>query len=357
MPVSISQLYGSTVNDPSSLPYFGPLGSLYNNKYTFNALQYPRDLQSPQKGHVVKFDFYKVSPITLNEITTWAAKGVTAGTAAVVNTLQNTNSSTIQQTASAALDATVNGLTAAGDAAQSLYSDASGTINAAGQKVAQYLTSSGVGNYSSTSLQIMPRTTGSVEASVSLYMPDTLSFEYKSEYTDTSLAAAAGSLPLGLGKIPQAITSTFGPEGNAALRLALNAGGYVFNPQQQLLFQGINFRTFNMTFTFTPYSAQDAENVKQIIKTFRKFAAPTVVTGLAGFFFNPPGMLDITFLYNGAQNTNLNLIKRSVITDVEVNYAPNGWAAHENGAPVQTVMTVGFQEMVLVDSAAIDQGY
>ena len=100
-----------------------------------------------------------------------------------------------------------------------------------------------------------------------------------------------------------------------------------------------------------------AENVKNIIQTFRQYAAPTVVRGLAGFFFNPPGMFDVSFLYNGQQNAKLNKIKKSVITSVDVNYAPNGWAAHEDGAPVQTTLTLQFQEMSLTDSSDIANGY
>ena len=187
-------------------------------------------------------------------------------------------------------------------------------------------------------------------------MPDTVDFNYAPQYSNLSLADAAGSIPL-VGKIAKAITSGEYGLGNSAVKLGLNAAGYVFNPQQQLLFEGIDFRTYNMSFTFTPSSPQESENVKNIIQTFRKYAAPTVVTGAAGFFFNPPGMVDVSFLYNGTKNPNLNYIKRSVIENIDVNYAPNGWAAHEDGAPVQTTITIQFKEMFLVDRKAIEQGY
>ena len=110
--------------------------------------------------------------------------------------------------------------------------------------------------------------------------------------------------------------------------------------------------------SFTPSSPQEAQNIKNIIQTFRKYAAPTIVNGAAGFFFNPPGMFDVSFLYNGQTNTNLNRIKRSVIENIDVNYAPNGWAAHEDGAPVQTTVTINFKEMFLVDRKQIENnGY
>jgi hypothetical protein len=39
-------------------------------------------------------------------------------------------------------------------------------------------------------------------------------------------------------------------------KLLLRGQGYAFNPQQQILFEGIDFRTYTMSFTFTPYSQE-----------------------------------------------------------------------------------------------------
>ena len=67
MAVSIIQNYGIG-NNPSDQAFAGPLAALYNNRYAFDSLQYPRDLGSSYKGHIVKFDIYEVVPKTLNEI-------------------------------------------------------------------------------------------------------------------------------------------------------------------------------------------------------------------------------------------------------------------------------------------------
>ena len=64
-----------------------------------------------------------------------------------------------------------------------------------------------------------------------------------------------------------------------------------------------------------------------------------------------------TILFNGKENIHLNKIKESVITSIDVNYSPNGWAAHDDGTPVQTTMTVQFKEIELVDRNAVNQGY
>jgi len=139
--------------------------------------------------------------------------------------------------------------------------------------------------------------------------------------------------------------------------LAMSAAGYVFNPQQQVLFEGIDFRPYEMTFTFTPSSPDETRNVNAIIKTLRYHAAPQI-GGVGGFFFIPPSVFNVSFRYNGKVNPNINLLKKSVLKSVNVNYAPNGWAAFEgNGAPVQTVVSLQFQEIVLVDKTQINQGF
>jgi hypothetical protein len=195
----------------------------------------------------------------------------------------------------------------------------------------------------------------SATATISLYMPDGIEFGQHASYNQIGLLDAAASIPF-VGKIPSVVLSTLK---NDAMRLTLNAMGYVFNPQEQVLFEGMDFRTFNMSFTFTPFSSDEAQQVRNIIKTFRKNAAPTIRTGGAqGFFYTPPSVFDISFLKGGSVNENINKLKECVLTDVTVNYAPNGtWSTYDDGMPVQTTLSLSFKEIELVDSVAIEQGF
>jgi hypothetical protein len=161
------------------------------------------------------------------------------------------------------------------------------------------------------------------------------------------------------------ILGTLGQIGSAAIslsqtnaaKLALSTQGLAVNPQQQLLFGGIDFRTYQMAFTFTPYSRQEAETVKEIIKLFRYHAAPQITTAAAGMFFVPPSTFDLDFLFNGQRNNNITRVAESVITSIDVNYSPNGWSAHDDGAPVQTTLTINFKEIELIDKDKIKAGY
>ena len=73
-------------------------------------------------------------------------------------------------------------------------------------------------------------------------------------------------------------------------------------------------------------------------------------------FFIPPSTFNLEFYYNNGVNTNIGKVAESVIEGIEVNYAPNGWSTHTDGAPVQTTMTISFKEIELIDRAKIESG-
>lgn len=336
-----------SVNLTSKEPV-GPLAALYKNKFQSDRYVYPRDLGSSYRGHYIDFQFLRVKPSSLDEITNQVKKvaGAAVGGAAV----------TVAAGAAAGV---------AGAAATNSLLVASAATVLAGGATAYGVVSSGVDKIISseivsdamfgdtTGISISPEMVQTSD-NIKLYMPETLEFSYESNYSDLSIGEALGESMLTSGFGGRAITSAIQDPG---AKLALNKAGYVYNPQQQLLFNGIDFRTYQMSFTFTPYSKAEAEAVKNIIRAFRKCAAPTVVTEAAGFFFNPPGMVDIKFYKDGVENTNLHKLKRCVLESVTVNYAPNGWTAMQDGMPMQTTMTLSFKETQLVDSNDISKGY
>lgn len=293
----------------------GPLKDLFTSKYNYKLLQYPADLNSSGKGHSIIFDVYNVHSTSMEQVgEAWsvAKKEVIS---AVSNPEKFANDINI--------------------AAQNTSLE--GTLDTIKTSIAKF--------------QVPKK---DYQTTVSLYMPDTLSFGYDVGYDgQTTLASAASSVPF-VGAIARAATGVLD---NQAAKLALRQFGYAFNPQAQMLFDNINFRTYPMTFTFTPRSAQEAAKVHEIIQTFRKHAAPTIVNASAGFFFKPPSIFNVSFWSDGKENTNINKILDSVIENVEVNYAPNGWSAHKDGAPVQITMTLSFKEIVLVDRNKIENGY
>jgi hypothetical protein len=299
----------------------GPLGLLFNNPFSQTNLHYPRDLQSTARGHYVTFLIKDINPVGYDESAGYDLGGVASALGEGLNT------------------------------------------------IAQITTGLGLFN---PSLQLSPETTTS-RGSISLYIPETMNFTYGASYGEASLTKIAGegigAIAKGIsGAIPgsdtavgKAFSSIAGGIGDAvtgdALKVALKSVGLAVNPKLQLLFEGIGFRSYQMAFTFTPYSSQEADQVTKIINAFKQFAAPRIVKGgTNGMLFIPPAVFEPKFYYNGLENKKINAVKPSVIESVDVNYAPNGWSTFGDGAPVQTTLTLQFKETELLDRDTLVTG-
>lgn len=305
-----------------SISFGGPLGSLYQRD-GLDFVQYPRDLGSATKAHTVQFTIEEVQETSFADVQN-TGKNLMAGSS-------NLTSKDVAESVGAATSSAVSFLTGGfGEAIDS--------------------TSSAIGNVT----RAISERKGKPVGYIALYMPDNFNITSNMSYDDsTTIASAAGALPL-IGSAVSKLTSGIQ---NDAARLALNKAGYVFNPQKQMLFQGIEFRQFNMTFTFTPYSQREAEDVNKIIKMFRKWSAPRASTAAAGMFWIPPALFNVEFQFQGKINDKLPRLEKCVVESVDVNYAPNGWTTHSDGAPIQTVMTIQLQEIVLIDRDKIENGF
>ena len=304
----------------------GPLSSLFGNPFATTSLQYPSDLGSANKNHMVRFDIREIVSAEVD----------------------------LQKYLQSGQEITSGGLW---DAAKS-----------AGKDIAEAAVSYGkeLIDTEKTFTENLSPEVGRILSTIQLYMPDSMDFQLGIDYdSSTSALKAAESLPLignrgtdGKGNQKLSVASINAALQNSAVQLALKKFGYAVNPQLQVLFQGINFREYSMSFVFSPNSREEAQNIQKIIKLFRGYAAPETVRNTKGMFYRPPAYFDVSFYSNGYENTKINKIKRSVIKTVDVNYAPNGWAAHSDGSPVQTTMTLGLQEIVLIDRNEIfNNGY
>jgi hypothetical protein len=90
--------------------------------------------------------------------------------------------------------------------------------------------------------------------------------------------------------------------------------------------------------------------------------APEILPGSSGYFLVPPSEFDIEFYYAGALNVNIPKVSTCVLTGIDVDYAPNGWAAYEipgkyptvggTGMPVGIKMSLDFKETSIVTKAS-----
>jgi hypothetical protein len=223
-----------------------------------------------------------------------------------------------------------------------------------------------------------------------LYVPDTVNVSYESHYSeDFSIADALGK-PYYLAQGAVSLFNTFKNQGDTKMsnllnqagndpfirsfvadalgtatgtnlrNLALNAGGYAMNPQLQVLFSNIGFRHFQFDFVLTPYTKEESDTIRKIIEAFKYASAPELISNgvfTQSLFMKIPDTFNIKFLYNGAENKNVHKIGESVLTNVNVDYAPNGWSTFNDGSPVQTRLTLQFTETVIIDKKKIKEGY
>lgn len=137
--------------------------------------------------------------------------------------------------------------------------------------------------------------------------------------------------------------------------------GKTKNPNIKMLFRGVNFRSFQFQFKFTPKNKQDSMRIYEIIKEFRKCALPD--DDGTNFYMDYPGEVDIEYCDaspNGEAGRNkwLNRFKRCVITDLRVNYTGAGfYASMEDGFPAETELTMTFSENVLVLRKDVEDGF
>ena len=67
-----------------------------------------------------------------------------------------------------------------------------------------------------------------------------------------------------------------------------------------------------------------------------------------------PATVNVEFWYGDKINPHLFQIKDSFILSVEVNYTPTGtWNAYEDGAPVETQLTINLKENAIVTQGDI----
>lgn len=322
----------------------GPLGSLYNNQFATKSFVYPRDVDDLSKGHAVQFDIKNIIPANLSKLTEPLKTGFNNASAAATSSYNKAAAGDLIGAAKDLATSAESGISSLYDSAVSAFT--SGDVAAAGTATLDV-----AGGMLRGDFNYEPERTTDPVATIRLYMPDTLSFNYDAQYDQLSLAEAINSVPL-VGKIS---TAMFSMLNNSAVKLAGKKLGYTFNPQQQMMFEGIDFREFDLQFIFTPTSSGEAETIKQIIKQLRLAAAPTRNTGVGGFFFTPPSVFDIRFLFNGEVNSNITPVRPCVLKSVSVDYAPNGWAAMRDGAPVQTSLSLSFKEIELVDRNSISK--
>lgn len=128
--------------------------------------------------------------------------------------------------------------------------------------------------------------------------------------------------------------------------------GLLWNPKQEVMYEGFSFRKFSFDYHFAPKSVAESELVKDIIETFRYYALPELVKGKLFYLF--PAEFEVSFMQGQRDNPNIPRMTTSVLERITVNYSPNSvWSTLPNGGNNSVSMTLSFVEVELVDRSRV----
>ena len=126
--------------------------------------------------------------------------------------------------------------------------------------------------------------------------------------------------------------------------------GQILNNNLELLFQGMNLRTFPYSITFSPRSKDESAVVKAIIRSLKMSMAPKAGefngSSAQGIFLKSPDVFQLEYLKDGEPHPFLGRMKLTALTGMNVNYTNSGtYASYEDGTPVNIRMDLTFKEI------------
>ena len=223
-----------------------------------------------------------------------------------------------------------------------------------------------------------------------MYMPATVGTSQNSKYGEHEIGAAvAGAIAAykgyqegqgffnTVGEIKDAIAPTVSEvvveAGKDALDIAAKGAkaaidinrGMVTNNRLEMVFEGVDRRSFSFDFRMMPKSESEAIMVDKIVNMFRFYMAPSFDGGdLQGRTFIVPATFDIEYYYAvGKRNEFLNRISTCVLETCSVTYGGERtqfFRPTQDGRgapPVETSISLGFKELEIITREKIAEGF
>jgi hypothetical protein len=142
--------------------------------------------------------------------------------------------------------------------------------------------------------------------------------------------------------------------------------GTILNPNTEMMYDGPELRTLDLTFKMLATSDREAQEIKKICTRFKKAMLPTF-GGQAKFFgggekgfgggnlLTIPSICTVKFMYGSNLHPYLPQYKAMAISNVAINYTPDGsYATYQNGSPVATQLKVSLKEMKNIFASEIN---
>lgn len=153
---------------------------------------------------------------------------------------------------------------------------------------------------------------------------------------EASIGLEVSKNALGLG------ASALGMNGDAIKGQLSKQAGKIINPNKEMYFSGVDFRTFSFEFRLVPKSRSEAAAITMMIRQFHHGSLPDYDSSGGNRLLLYPGRWKIDWLEFSDHLPN---IKSCYLTNIAVDYSAVGNSAiHKDGAPMQTNLTLSFTE-------------
>jgi hypothetical protein len=335
------------------------------NKYQIDQLQYPSDLMGSLNEYGGNYAIFYINVASdsklLKENTGLTVEDATPRDYGDLSALSAKYGNNVDNViAAAALPAGVAGIVA--KAGMSTFATITGTA------VAADLALRSVGSTFSGQKKRL-------KTAIALHAPNTMqttySVNYEEEELDIYAMGLAGSAALQAAAKQKNMSNVVSDALNNpnAVSAAVAAGlkipgtggisrltGLAPNPRKEQIFKNVNFRTFTFDYQFYPRDAAEATNVENIIKEFKYHMHPEFKDA-NNFLYVYPSEFDIFYYKDTQENTHVNRHTSCVLTDMTVNYAPNGqFTSFPDGTPTQINITLTFKELATLTKEKIADG-
>ena len=143
-----------------------------------------------------------------------------------------------------------------------------------------------------------------------------------------------------------ALGGTTSPEGILARQ-----SGAILNPNMELLFGGVQLRTFSFDFDFAPRDPRESNEIKKIIRAFKvsmnaKNGSTSTDNADSGLFISSPDVFQLTYKTGSKSHEFLHKFKPMALLNMAVNYTGAGtYATYDNTAPIHMKMNLTLQEL------------
>lgn len=182
--------------------------------------------------------------------------------------------------------------------------------------------------------------------------------KYQSKLADVS-ATTGTSSPVREAAADGAMAATQQLDNQAA-----NEAGLVFNPDDELVLEGIDLRTHSFEFLLTPRNAKEKASILTAIQLFKVAALPSKkfnITANSAAGLDYPYEFSIYFMDARTKNDTKGVLEIPIIpdcalVDINVTYNPMVNKFHLDGSPVQYRISLTFREHQTLTADDIIEG-